>query len=154
MEFTPQKLNTFTFFKLPSVWWSGIRITKIDSSHAQARVKHRWINQNPFQSMFWAVQGMAAELTTGVLIMREIKQSGERISMLVAHNKASFTKKATGVITFTCTDGSKIADAITQASETGEGQTFWMKSVGTDALGDMVSEFDFEWTIKLKRGKV
>lgn len=94
MEFTPQKLNTFTFFKLPSVWWSGIRITKIDSSHAQARVKHRWINQNPFQSMFWAVQGMAAELTTGVLIMREIKQSGERISMLVAHNKASFTKKA------------------------------------------------------------
>lgn len=43
--------------------------------------------------MFWAVQGMAAELTTGVLIMREIKQSGERISMLVAHNKASFTKK-------------------------------------------------------------
>lgn len=44
--------------------------------------------------------------------------------------------------------------AITQAIETGEGQTFWMKSVGTDALGDMVSEFDFEWTIKLKRGKV
>ena len=74
MHFTPFKLNTFTFFKLPSVWWCGVRITKIEERFCEAKVKHRWVNQNPFQSMFWAVQGMAAELTTGVLIMRAIKQ--------------------------------------------------------------------------------
>ena len=34
--------------------------------------------------------------------------------------------------------------------ETGEGQTFWMKSIGIDEKGDKVSEFDFEWTMKLK----
>ena len=29
-------------------------------------VRHKWFNQNPFKSMFWAVQGMAAELSTGI----------------------------------------------------------------------------------------
>ena len=32
-------------------------------------VKHRWINQNPFNSMYFAVQAMAAELSTGALVM-------------------------------------------------------------------------------------
>ena len=34
--------------------------------------------------MFWAVQGMAAELATGALVMQKIKASGKNISMLVA----------------------------------------------------------------------
>jgi hypothetical protein len=68
MNFTPSRINVFNFFKLPSVWWCGIRVTKIDDISCQVKVVHRWINQNPFKSMFWAVQGMAAELTTGVLI--------------------------------------------------------------------------------------
>jgi hypothetical protein len=66
MNFTPTRINVFNFFKLPSVWWCGIRVTKIDHISCQVKVVHRWINQNPFKSMFWAVQGMAAELSTGV----------------------------------------------------------------------------------------
>ena len=46
--------------------------------------------------MFWAIQGMAAELSTGLLIMNKIKNSGYNISMLVLHNKASFYKKEKG----------------------------------------------------------
>jgi len=39
-----------------------------------ATVKHRWLNQNPFNSMYFAVQAMAAELTTGALVMYQIKK--------------------------------------------------------------------------------
>ena len=53
----------------------------------------RWINQNPFRSLFWAVQGMAAELTTGALLMREIEEQKKPVSMLVIGTKASFQKK-------------------------------------------------------------
>ena len=70
--------------------------------------------------------------------------------MLVANNKANFTKKATGKISFTCLDGDKIQTAITQAIASGEGQTFWMKSIGVDETGAQVSEMDFEWSIKIK----
>lgn len=150
MALTSSKINTFTFFKLPSAWWTGIRLTYIDEQKAMTTVKHRWINQNPFKSMFWAVQGMAAELSTGVLVMNEIQKSGKKISMLVANNKAAFTKKATGRITFTCEEGHLIADAIQKTIATGEGQTCWMKSVGINSDGVEVSTFHFEWTVKVK----
>ncbi|MGO4913776.1 DUF4442 domain-containing protein [Leeuwenhoekiella sp. W20_SRS_FM14] len=150
MSVTPRKFNTFILFKLPSAWLCGVRIKSISSKTAITTVTHRWINQNPFNSMFWAVQGMAAELSTGAMVIDQIKESGYKISMLVANNKASFTKKATGKITFACNDGHKIEEAIQKTIATGEGQTFWMQSVGTNKDGIAVSTFDFQWTVKVK----
>lgn len=150
MVLTPRKINTFNIIKLPLVWISGIRVKSMNNQECTVSVKHRWINQNPFNSMFWAVQGMAAELTTGAMVLDQIRGSGKNISMLVANNKASFTKKATGRITFSCKDGDKIQQAIQQTIKTGEGQTIWMESVGVNKEGVVVSTFNFEWTIKLK----
>jgi len=100
--------------------------------------------------MFWAVQGMAAELSTGAMVIDQIRASGEKISMLVANNNATFTKKATGRITFTCNDGHLIKEAIEKTIATGEGQTFWMKSEGVNEQGVVVSTFNFEWTVRKK----
>jgi hypothetical protein len=150
MEFTPLKLNIFLFFKLPSAFWSGVRIKSISNEQCIVIVKHRWFNQNPFKSMYFAVQAMAAELTTGALVMMQIKKSGKNISMLVANNNSNFSKKATGLITFTCNDGHLIEEAIKQTIATGEGQTIWMKSVGVNEKREQVSEMNFEWSIKLK----
>ena len=113
-------------------------------------VKHRWFNQNPFKSMFWAVQGMAAEYTTGALVISKINDSGKKVSMLVTNNDASFTKKATGRITFTCEDGHLIKEALEKTIATGEGQAFTMKSIGVNKDGVVVSTFNFEWSIRLK----
>ncbi|MGI9553018.1 MAG: DUF4442 domain-containing protein [Aurantibacter sp.] len=151
MKLTPKKINSFNFFKLPSVWWCGIRVKSLDEASCVTSVKHRWINQNPFRSMFWAVQGMAAELTTGALVMRQIRESGERISMLVLNNKASFSKKATGRISFRCDQGREVNEAIEKTIETREGQTIWMKSVGVNEDGVVVSTFNFEWTLRVKK---
>ncbi|SNB13223.1 conserved hypothetical protein [Flavobacterium psychrophilum] len=93
---------------------------------------------------------MAAELTTGAMVMLHIQKSKQKISMLVANNKGNFTKKATGRITFICNDGHLIEEAVKKTIETGEGQTFWMKSIGTNEKGEQVSEMDFEWSIRLK----
>jgi len=100
--------------------------------------------------MYFAVQAMAAELSTGALVISEIQKSGKKISMLVANNKSNFSKKATGRITFTCDDGALAAQSIKEAIATGEGQTFWMKSLGTNEKGEQVSEMDFEWSVRVK----
>ncbi|MDP5026664.1 MAG: DUF4442 domain-containing protein, partial [Flavobacterium sp.] len=55
MEFTPFKLNLFTFLKLPSAFWSGVRVKSISAEICEVTVKHRWFNQNPFNSMYFAV---------------------------------------------------------------------------------------------------
>lgn len=150
MKISKSGLNKFLLFKLPSAFICGVRVKQIDEDKCVVTVKHRWINQNPFNSMYFAVQAMAAELSTGALVMFQIKKSGKNISMLVANNKGNFTKKATGRITFTCNDSYMAEQAIQEAIASGEGQTFWMKSIGTDEKGDKVSEMDFEWSVRIK----
>lgn len=150
MVLTPSKLNTFLMFKLPSAYLCGVRVKYLDDKKCIVKVTHRWINQNPFKSMFWAIQGMAAELSTGAMLTSKIRESGKNISMLVANNNANFTKKATGVITFVCNEGHLIDEAISKAITTGEGQTIWMNSIGTNQESIQVSSFNFEWTIKVK----
>jgi hypothetical protein len=150
MEFSPNKLNFYLFFKLPSAFWCGVRIKTITPTICMATVKHRWLNQNPFKSMYFAVQAMAAELTSGALIMYQIKKSNRNISMLVTKNKGDFYKKAKGRITFTCSDGLLIEQAILKTIATSEGQTVWLKSIGVDEQSVIVSEMDFQWSIRLK----
>ena len=150
MSLNTSKLNSFLFFKLPSAFLCGVRVKEINNEVCKATVTHRWINQNPFNSMYFAVQAMAAELTTGALVMNQIQQSGKKISMLVANNKSNFSKKATGKITFICNEGILVKESIAKAIETGEGQAFWLKSIGYNQDNIQVSEMHFEWTVKIK----
>ena len=150
-EFTVKYLNRFLIFKLPSAYISGVRVKMITDNESIATVKHRWINQNPFKSLYWATQGMASELATGILVMRQIAKSGKKISMLVTNMQGSFTKKAVGRIDFVCCDGNLIKDAIAKTIETGEGQTITMMAEGIDEQGDSVSKFEYEWSVKIKK---
>lgn len=148
---SPFQYNLYNFFKLPSVWWCGIRVKSVNEETCLVGVKHMWINQNPFKSMFWAVQGMAAELSTGLLLMNEIARSKRSFSMLVLNNKANFSKKATGRISFSCNQGLQIRETIKKAVSSGEPQTIWLNSCGVDSQKDTVSTFSFEWTLKVRK---
>lgn len=150
MTLTPNKVNLFTFFKLPSAFWSGVRVEFLNENECNVKVKQTWFTQNPFKSMYFAIQAMGAELSTGALVMYHVKKNEGNISMLVAQNKAVFTKKATGKIRFTCNQGQLVADTIEKALVTKEGQTIWLTSTGKNEHGEQVSEMQFEWTIKVR----
>lgn len=149
-KYTVGNLNKFLLFKLPSAYLSGVRVKSFADNEAVATVKHRWINQNPFRSLYWATQGMASELATGILVMKKIKESGRQVSMLVRAQQGEFTKKATGRINFLCNEGHLIDQAIQQSIETGEGQTVTLTAKGIDQQGDQVSNFSYTWGIKVK----
>ena len=149
-KFTVKNMNKFLMFKLPSAYFSGVRVKSMNDKEAIATVKHRWINQNPFKSLYWATQGMTSELATGILVMKEIQDSGKNISMLVRQQTGTFTKKAVGRINFICKDGDLIKAAIQKAIDSGEGQTIIMTSEGFDKKGDSVSRFEYTWGLKVK----
>lgn len=150
MKLTPSKINLFLMTNLPSAWLCGVRLKMINHKHCITTVTHKWINKNPFHSMYFAVQAMAAELSTGALVMKEINDSGQNISMLVAENSSSFHKKAKGKITFTCEDIELVKTNIENCLTNPEGQKFWMTSLAKNELGDIVSEFKFQWTVRKK----
>lgn len=147
---TASKLNLFLVYNLPSAFLCGVRVKRINDEQCHVGVRHKWINKNPFKSMFWAVQGMAAELATGALIIMKIKQSNKKVSMLVVKNEAQFFKKAKGRITFQCTQGKAIDSILQNAIKTGEGYSFTLTAEGRDEANDVVSTFNFMWSIKCK----
>ncbi len=150
MKFTAKKINMFLLFNLPSAFIAGVRVKEIMEDTSIVKVKYKWINKNPFKSIFWAVQGMASELSTGILVMREISRSNKKISMLVTNMQGVFTKKAIGKIHFICNDGEIIKEAIRKAIETGEGQVVRVVSEGINEEGISVSKFSYEWSLKVK----
>lgn len=147
---TPRAINRFVLFKLPSAFLCGVRVKSFDGNSCTVSVRHSWINQNPFRSLYFAVQAMAAELSTGALVMHQVQNSGQKISMLVTENKSSFTKKATGTIIFACSEGSQVNETLQKAIETKEGQKVWLESIGRDEQGDQVAKMEFCWSIKVK----
>ncbi len=82
--------------------------------------------------------------------MKKIADSGKKISMLVTEQTGTFTKKATGRITFICKDGDKIEEAIQKTIDTGEGQTLIMDAEGFNEEYESVSKFEYTWSVKIK----
>ncbi len=136
--------------QLPIAWIAGLKLYTYSTNECSISVKLGVLNKNPFKSMFWAVQGMAAELTTGLLCIDCIQNSGQSISMLVIEQKAVFYKKAKGKVIFTCNQGKKIKELIHCVIDTKESQTVSLKSDGIDEAGDKVSSFEFVWSFKLR----
>ncbi len=145
-----RKYNLFTFTSLPSAFWAGVRVIGLDATSCTTTVKLNWFTKNPFKSMFWAIQGMAAELATGLPVTLEIRNTQKPVSMLVLNNRANFSKKARGRINFICHDRLAAKEAVEKAIQTKQPQTVWLTSIGTDEAGDIVSTFEFEWTLKAK----
>ena len=147
MKYTPNQINKWMLFKLPAAWLTGVRISSISDTKCEVKVRFKWINQNPYRSMFWAVQGMAAELTTGMLLTKSIQESNTNISMLLIGNKSNFYKKAVGRIKFICEQG-ETAKELINLTKKNKTHKAWLKAKGFDETGDIGSVFDFEWSCK------
>jgi len=143
-------INYFLFFKLPSAYWSGVRVKSIDNNECVVSVKLNWFNKNPFKSIFWAVQGMAAELSTGMLVSKQINDRKINVSMLVISSSSNFYKKAVGRIKFNCVQGNELKNIFDKLDEKNPTNKITMFSRGIDEVGDVVSDFKFEWSFKRK----
>ncbi len=136
--------------KLPMAFIAGIRVNSLTDEKAIVKIKYKWLTQNPFKSMYFACQAMAAEMSTGLLVLNYTYKSIPAISMLIVKNDAEYFKKALGKITFTCEDGNKIKNIIQDLKQNAEGRTIELKSIGKDEKGDIVSVFTFTWSLKAK----
>ena len=151
MALSPFKMRLYMLKHLPMGALAGLKVVEIDKRHAVVTVPYKPLNKNPFRSMYFAVLSMAAELSSGILAMALVADSSVPVSMLVFNMQASFTKKARTLTRFECNDGERIAEAINQSIETGEGKTVEVSTTGYDTSGDVVATFQFTWTFKPKK---
>jgi acyl-coenzyme A thioesterase PaaI-like protein len=144
----PIRRNAFFTAMIPSLAFYGVSVTELTHLRCDVHIPFTWRTQNPFQSVYFAAQAAAAELTTGALIIRA-KSAYPEMSMLVVSMKAEFSKKAKDDVTFVCLDGEAIHKAAERALK-GENVNVTATAVGRLPNGDEVSRFTFEWALKVK----
>jgi len=138
---------------LPMGSIAGLKITELDDEQCKVTVPYKYINKNPFNTTYWAVLGMAAEMASGALVQMYSHKSDPSIAMFVTGCEGKFIKRAVGVTTFICNDGKLIGDAIQRAIDTKEPQTIQSISKGFDKNGALLVDFRFEWSIKARQKK-
>mgnify|MGYP000026169060 FL=1 len=148
---SPIQFKFFLLSKLPAAFFAGLSIQEFTTTKSVVRVKHSWFTQNPFRSMYFAVEAMAAEMASGMLVFGQVYKRQPAISMLVVKMEVDFVKKATGVILFTCDEGEKIQEQINQSIQDGEAKTFICTSTGKNELNETVAVFNITWSVKAKK---
>nr|WP_294907229.1 DUF4442 domain-containing protein [uncultured Lacibacter sp.] len=146
----PVKGKLFLLFRLPSAFFSGVRIQSITEEQCVVTVPYKWFSQNPFRSTYFACLAMAAEMTTGVLGLMQITGRKPAVSMLVVGIEGNFFKKATDRTTFICDEGKQFEQLVEEAIATGEAKTIRAKSTGRNKAGEIVAEFYITWSFKAK----
>ncbi|MCT4642163.1 MAG: DUF4442 domain-containing protein [Bacteriovoracaceae bacterium] len=146
-------MNAFTFFKIPSAFFSGVRVNNLDEKNCVVTVPYKWFATNPFRSTYFACLSMAAELSTGLPTMWATKGYKPSFSMLVIDMKSEFVKKATSTTFFTCENIQDIFQAVDECIKTQESRAIKMKSIGKDKDGEIIAHFEFTWSIKQRSFK-
>lgn len=149
----PVKFRLFLLAKLPSAYFSGVRVRSISENKCEVSVPFKWFSQNPFKSTYFACLSMAAELSTGALAMAHLYKIDPPVSMLVVKVDSEYFKKASGRTYFTCEDGGLFEKAIADTIATGEPTTVKVRSVGKNKEGEVVAEFYITWSFKAKSKK-
>ena len=146
----PFFFNLFLLLKLPMAFLAGLKLKELTDEYSLVQMRYKYLNKNPFGSIYFACLSMAGELSSGILAASKTYKNNPKISMLVVGLKVDFMKKATGVITFKCSQGKEISATIQKSIDTGEGQAIEALTIATDEAGDIVAEFHINWSFKAK----
>ena len=137
--------------QLPMGWLAGLRVQLLTAHECTTRVPFKWLTKNPFRSMYFAVQSMAAELSTASTCLLAVTGQKPSVAFIIVDMEATFLKKATSTVYFTCSDAGQAFDAVRRCIDTGEPQTATFHTTGKMSDGTIVSEFAFTWSFKQRK---
>ncbi len=147
----PLLLPLFMLAKLPMGVAAGLRIRTLDAERCTVTVPHRWRNKNPFGSMYFAVQAMAAEMSTGAPALVACRAADPPVRSLITGMTSEFLAQGVDTVTFACDQVGRLTAAVEEAHRSGDAVKIEIPVVGTMPDGTVVSRFSFTWSFKRAR---
>jgi hypothetical protein len=148
----PVFFRGFMLKMLPMGFLSGMRIAQLDDELCEVRLTYSWLIKNPFRSTFWAVLGMAAEMSTGALLVSYTRNQPDRISFILIENEAKYYKKGRGKMRFICNYSAQVKQTVLQAMKDNEKHEIQLPVRVLNASGELIAEMSFTWVVE-RRGE-
>jgi hypothetical protein len=143
---SPWKFRLWMIKSLPMGLLSGMYIQSLDEDTCVVVLKERWWIRNPFGSVFWAVMGMAAELSSGALVFAHAK--GKNVKFILVGVEGEFFKKVKGKSYYFCQTGSEVLRSIEQIENPNDTSVVILPVTARDEAGQLLAEFKFRWQLK------
>lgn len=144
----PLRFRFYLWRRLPLAACAGLRLDQLDAERCVVSLPGGWRTQNPFRSMYFAAQSMAAEMSTGAPALTLAMGSDASISTLVLGIRGEFVKKAVGRCSFSFEDVVGMGRVIEEAAAGSEPVRYVARSTGRAQDGAVVAVFDVTWTFK------
>ena len=144
----PWNFRLYLWARLPLAACAGLSLRRLDEEACTVALPGGWRTQNPFRSMYFAAQAMAAEMSTGAPAMMLAEGAAASVSMLVREVRGVFNRRIQGEAEFTFADIDAMRAALDRAVETGESESFVGRSTGRNRDGAPASEFEITWSFK------
>ena len=142
----PFLFSGYLWTQLPLAALAGLRLDSLDDESCTVSLPGGFRTKNPFGTMYFAAQAMAAELSTGVPALLLTRGSPHSIAFIVREVRGVFTKKIQGRGRFTFKDIPAMQAVVAATGE--EGTTFVARSEGRDGEGNVASAFEITWSFK------
>jgi len=144
----PWNFRLYLWARLPLAACAGLSLRRLDETACTVALPGGWRTQNPFRSMYFAAQAMAAEMSTGAPAMMLAEGASASVSMLVREVRGVFTRRIEGGAEFTFEDLAGMRETVDRAVATGESEAFVARSTGRSRDGGASSEFEITWSFK------
>jgi hypothetical protein len=147
---SPIQMAAFTAAKMPLGFAAGLRVDAVDRASCRVSLPGGWRTQNPFGSTYWAAQGMAAELATGLHPFVFTNAAPVPVRMILAACEGSFSRQCKGRGTFTFDQAGQLEAAVNETLRTGEQVLCPVLAIGHDPEGAEVSKWTFTWSFRAR----
>ena len=144
----PWNFRLYLWTNLPLAGAAGLALERLDEQGCVVRLPGGWRTRNPFRSMYFAAQAMAAEMSTGAPAMMLAEGAPASVAMLVREVRGVFTRRIQGPATFTFADLAAMRATVDRAAASGESEGFVARSIGRTREGEAASEFEVTWSFK------
>lgn len=144
----PWNFRLYLWARLPLAACAGLSLRRLDEAACTVTLPGGWRTQNPFRSMYFAAQAMAAEMSTGAPAMMLAEGASASVSMLVREVRGVFLRRIQGEAAFTFEGLAAMRAAVDRAVASGESESFVARSVGRAGDGTAASEFEITWSFK------
>lgn len=144
-------LRSFSWVKIPLIFWTGAKIVEIDDQRCVVRMPFRRRNRNHLGSLYFGVLLVGADISGGLMAFRLARISGRKVSFAFKDVQGRFLKRAEGETFFCCDDGEAISRAVEETFRTGEriNQTVTVTATTPSKFGDEpVATFELTLSVK------
>jgi len=131
-------IRLFGLMKIPLLLYVRPSVVEISDEKVVVKIPLRRRTRNHLRAMYFGALAMGADCAGGIIGMKQIMESGEKIALLFKNLTADFLKRAEGDVYFTCTEGLAISALVREAIQSEERVEMPVHITATvpDKLGD------------------